>query len=342
MDKQIPRVSVVMSVYNGEKYLREAVDSILNQTFTDFEFIIIDDGSMDQTAEILDSYSDLRIFRMKNEKNMLLSASLNKGIAIAQGEYIARMDADDISLPERFKKQVEYLDSNTKIGVLGTWIQYIDASGNLAQPVQYPTDPDCFRWRLCFENPIAHSSTMIRRNLLEKEIYRSDFELLEDYDLWRRLIKLSNISSLSEILVLLRRHQENISLTYSTRQQQFSLRISCELISNLLQEFVPCEYIAKMLSNIPLSMSDSRVILELLRKIYSVFSKENLSPFARVQINKEYANRLFILSAPYYRILYFQKKLTEACFINSKLLTKILTAFMRRIIRSNYFSQTHS
>ncbi len=341
MDKQSPRVSVVMSVYNGEKYLREAVDSILNQTFADFEFIIIDDGSVDRTAEILDGYTDPRIVRLKHEKNIGLARSLNEGIACARGEYIARMDADDISLPERFEKQIEYLDLNLKVGVLGTWIQYIDDVSRKSAPIeQYPSDFDYIRWRLCFQNPMAHSSTMIRRNLFKKEIYNADYNLSQDYDLWQRLIKLSEISNLREVLVLLRRHQGNVSFTYSARQQQFSFSISCMYISNLLQEAVPCVYIAKMLSNIPLSKSDSRIILELLRKIYIVFSKEKLSAFTRSQINKEYANRLFAYSAPYYRFFYFQKRIVEACFIRPALFTRVLSALFRPISRLISFHQT--
>jgi len=115
-----PKVTVLMPVYNGEKYLNEAIDSILGQTFKDFKFLIINDGSTDGTADILKSYKDSRIKVTNNEKNIGLTKSLNKGLKMAKSEYIARMDADDISLPTRLQKQVEFMDSHPKVGVCGT------------------------------------------------------------------------------------------------------------------------------------------------------------------------------------------------------------------------------
>jgi glycosyltransferase involved in cell wall biosynthesis len=107
------KISILMPVYNGEKYLREAIDSILNQTFTDFEFLIVDDGSTDNSVEIINSYQNSRINLVKNDKNEGLVYTLNRGLSLAKGEYIARMDCDDISLPERLKKQIDFLDSNS-------------------------------------------------------------------------------------------------------------------------------------------------------------------------------------------------------------------------------------
>ncbi len=118
--KEKPRVTVLMSVYNGEKYLREAIDSILNQTFKDFEFLIIDDGSTDSSADIIRSYTDFRIRLIQNEKNIGLTRSLNKGLKLAKGEYIARMDVDDISLPIRFEKQVSFLDKYEDVKLVGS------------------------------------------------------------------------------------------------------------------------------------------------------------------------------------------------------------------------------
>jgi len=115
-----PKISVIMSVYNGEKYLREAIESILNQTFRDFEFIIINDGSTDKTSEILSSYNDPRIVIINNKRNIGLTKSLNKGLKMVKGEYIARQDADDVSLPERLERMVNFLDMNRDVGLLGS------------------------------------------------------------------------------------------------------------------------------------------------------------------------------------------------------------------------------
>ena len=115
-----PKISVVMPAYNAENYIREAIDSILAQTFRDFEFLIIDDGSTDHTVEIIRSYSDSRIRLYQNERNMGVAATLNRGLDLARGEYIARMDADDISLPERFAKQAAYMDAHPDVAVCGS------------------------------------------------------------------------------------------------------------------------------------------------------------------------------------------------------------------------------
>ena len=121
-----PKVAVLMSVYNGEKYLREAINSILSQTFNDFEFLIINDGSTDGTADILKSYTDSRIKIINNEKNIGLTKSLNKGLKIAKGEYIARQDADDISMPERLKEEVAFLEIHKDYAVVGTFVKILN------------------------------------------------------------------------------------------------------------------------------------------------------------------------------------------------------------------------
>lgn len=156
-----PVVSVLMSVYNCEEYLREAVDSILNQTFMDFEFIIIDDGSTDSTAAILAEY-ERKFTRLciHHQTNQGVIASLNMGLELAQGKYIARMDADNVSLPERLAKQVDFLETHPEIGVLGTGAQIMDGYGNTSQTVQFPTQHGVLRRCLCFFNPIVHPTVM--------------------------------------------------------------------------------------------------------------------------------------------------------------------------------------
>ena len=130
MDKNIktPKITVLMPVYNGEKYLKESIESILKQTFRDFEFLIINDTSTDESEKIIRSFKDSRIKLIKNEKNIGLTKSLNKGLDLAKGEYMARMDADDISLPKRLEIQVAFMDKNPKIGVIGAWAKVIGES----------------------------------------------------------------------------------------------------------------------------------------------------------------------------------------------------------------------
>jgi glycosyltransferase involved in cell wall biosynthesis len=149
-----PKISVLMSVYNGEKYLKEAVDSILNQTFSDFEFIVINDHSTDSTSEILFSYKDSRLKIIENDENIGITKSLNKGLRLVSGKYTARMDADDISFNNRLEKQLQYLEDNPDVGVLGTMA--ISNGKYLKYKINLPSKDYLIKWQLFFSNPIIH------------------------------------------------------------------------------------------------------------------------------------------------------------------------------------------
>lgn len=235
------RVSVVMSVYNGARYLREAVDSILSQTFEDFEFIILNDGSTDGSAEIIRSYSDTRIRYVENSQNIGLTRSLNQGLSLARGEYIARMDADDISFPARLEAQVRFLDSQPEIGVLGTGFQLIDQVGKTSEILKFPREHGLLRWMMCFcFNPIAHPTVMMRRDLVSiAGGYDEALSTSQDFDLWGRLSGVTRLSNLPEVFLYLRKHQGNVSSTRSEQQQEHSFRISQQLISRIIQKGIP-------------------------------------------------------------------------------------------------------
>jgi len=201
-----PKVTVLMSVYNGEKYLREAVESILNQTFTDFEFLIVNDGSTDRTAEILQSYDDPRIRIIDNEKNIGLTKSLNKGLRMARGEYVARMDADDISMPERLERQVKFLDKNKDVGLLGSSWYEINADGKKTSIGEAAASGKQAVHFMC------HGSVMVRKICLEEVgLYREIFKYAQDYDLWLRIADKFGVANLNEPLYKLRIHNETIS-----------------------------------------------------------------------------------------------------------------------------------
>ena len=153
-----PLVTVLMAVYNGEKYLREAIESILDQTYTNFEFLIINDGSSDRTEEIILSYNDKRIRYIKNEQNLKLIASLNKGLDLAKGEFIARMDADDISLPERLEKQINFLEKHPEIGLLGSWVRTLGLTNN--RNIIFKQGHNTIRIQLLFNNFFHHPSVV--------------------------------------------------------------------------------------------------------------------------------------------------------------------------------------
>lgn len=162
----MPVVSVLMPTYNAEKYLKEAIDSILNQTFTDFEFLIIDDNSKDKTKKIIGKYNDKRIKLIKGPQKGL-AAALNCGIKKAQGKYIARMDADDISLPARFEKQVNYLEAHPEITVLGTWQEHF-GRWNFIHKAK-ATHEEC-KAELLFNCDLCHSTLMFRKEDFTKII----------------------------------------------------------------------------------------------------------------------------------------------------------------------------
>ena len=214
-----PRVSVVMPVYNGEKYLVEAIESILAQTFGDFELIIIDDASQDNTLEILHEYAsrDERIRVIENQQNLGISASLNKGLAVSRGEYIARMDADDISLDKRLAVQVDFMDKNTVIGVCGTWVECI---GNWSEVMKFPVTHEEIFARLLFENALAHPSVMMRATLFHKKSlsYNESVKYGQDYELWSRAVQVVRMANIDQILLRYRIHSQKVSSRFGQEQ----------------------------------------------------------------------------------------------------------------------------
>jgi hypothetical protein len=229
-----PKVSVVMSVYNGEKYLREAVDSMLNQAFADFEFVVVDDGSTDDTWAILQSYDDRRIVLLRNEENTGLTQSLNKALAVANGEFIARTDADDVSWPERLKKQVAYLDAHPEVGLLGTWVEIIGERGERLSVLRRPMDPPFIKWSLLFDNYLFHSAVMYRRSLAKKLGGYNTSRYAQDYDLWSRMSFETQIAKLPQVLVSWRRHPAGITAQKLARQEALAAEISARNIGRLL------------------------------------------------------------------------------------------------------------
>ena len=218
-----PNVSVLMSVYNGEKHLREAIDSILNQTFTDFELLIINDASTDRTVEILQNYHDPRIKIINNEKNMGLTKSLNKGISLAKGNYIARQDADDISLQDRFKKQLLFLEENPDIGLVGSSFNIINTLGDVTGYLRHRTEDRDIRNHLLEANQFCHGSVMFRRETIKAVgAYREYFRYAQDYDMWLRISEKFKLGNIQEILYLWRDRDESLKNRTLTAQFKYA------------------------------------------------------------------------------------------------------------------------
>lgn len=247
---RMPRVSVIMSAYNAQAYLREAIESILNQTFSDFEFLIIDDGSTDSTAAILDSYQDVRIVRVKHETNIGHARGLNEGLQLARGEFIARMDADDISVPERFAEQVRYLDQHPQVAVLATWVQLIRGEV-VSNEVWMPSStPAVLAWQLTWRCPIGHPSIMMRRaSVVKAGGYQEHFRYAEDRDLWIRLIQAGEeVSALPKALLQYRVWPSQIGTKHQAEQQEEGVAAAHPYVQWLLQQPVPFTHVRNMVS----------------------------------------------------------------------------------------------
>jgi glycosyltransferase involved in cell wall biosynthesis len=196
-----PLVSVLMATFNNAPFLSLAVDSILNQTFTDFEFMIINDASTDETSAILDSYHDPRIIRLENPVNLNLPASLNRGLAIAQGKYIARMDSDDISYQERLAKQLQFMEAHPEIGVLGTAYGVINEKSEYVTTWTLPQMHNELMLTLLFTSPVFHGSAFMRADKLRQvHGYNAAYSKKQDIDLWTRLCKITRFHCLPEAL----------------------------------------------------------------------------------------------------------------------------------------------
>ena len=265
-----PVVSVLFSVYNGADYLREAINSILNQTYREFEFIIIDDGSTDATPQILDEFTDTRIIRLRNDQNLGLVISLNKALAVAKGKIIARMDADDISLPDRFQKQLAYLERHPEVGVLGTAMNQVGAGGELISVLVPPTEHAVILWQTLFSCAIFHATVMMRRSVvMAVGGYDVNFVHSEDLELWSRLFSETRFANLSEILYIRRLHQRSVISTQSFSQHRNGILIRQRWLRSILGYPVAQELVAWLFSyDHALTPEQKLIVVKILQDLY--------------------------------------------------------------------------
>lgn len=266
--RTVPTVSVIMPAYNAEKYLREAIDSILAQTYTDFEFIIINDGSTDRTREIILSYDDPRIIYLENEHNSGICITLNRGLDAARGRYIARMDADDISLPQRFAKQVAYLDAHPEVGVLGTDIEVFGEDIATYTFTQLHTPEEC-QAGLLFNSCFAHPTVMMRKTVLDANNlrYNDNFRGLEDYELWWQTSKYTKLNNLAAPLLRYRHHTGQETRNVSPR-----VRAAFEVFASLRMKDL----------GINLSESDLQLLLNYSNGEYDKIAAENFNKYLSI------------------------------------------------------------
>jgi len=237
MVHHFPTVSVVLAVHNGEAYLSHAIDSLLEQTLTDYELIVVDDGSSDHSWDMICECAagQKRLVTIRNGKNIGLSASLNKGLHVAQGRYVARQDADDMSSPKRLERQVAYLAKHTDVGLLGTAYDVIDSKGHSVEMHRQPSSDTEIRWQMLFYNAFCHSSVMFRRELVTKsgKCYDEGLPYAQDYELWARLLRHTRGANLVSPLVSYRIHESNMGIANRDVQTRVVLDIASRQLADL-------------------------------------------------------------------------------------------------------------
>lgn len=220
-------ITVIFPVYNCAEYLKEAVDSVLNQTFKDFELLAINDGSTDNSVEILESYDDERIRLVHNEQNMGLIATLNKGLDLCESPYIVRADADDICMSTRLEQQFNFMESNPEVGLSGTWYVGFTEKGEMPFKTGYLTGDDDIRIKHLYQLHVSHGTSIIRKKILDEHNLRfdPDYQHAEDYDLFVRMSQHCKLANIPEILYKVRYHEASVSHKFNDIQTKNSNRV---------------------------------------------------------------------------------------------------------------------
>ncbi|GAB7225729.1 hypothetical protein VoSk93_49500 [Vibrio owensii] len=228
-------VSVVLPVFNAEKTIKEAISSILSQTYLNFELIIINDGSQDSSDRIINSFDDSRIKYIINDENLGLIKTLNKAFSLCSGKYIARMDSDDISEDERISKQVQFLENNLDYVAVGTKIKYFSDFSFKKKDFISPEKHNDILNRMFLASPLAHPSAMLRKDILDTYNikYRTNAKHVEDYMLWVELSEYGKLYNIQESLLNYRISPSQISSVYSKEQREMALTIQNKLFCRL-------------------------------------------------------------------------------------------------------------
>lgn len=299
MSESVPRVSVILPVYNTEKYVAEAIESILNQTYTNLELIIINDCSTDRTPEIISEYvqNDPRVRVINNPTNKGPAASRNSGINNSQGEYIALMDADDISHPDRLSKQVAFLDKHQEVKVAGSSAIRIDPAGNPIGKWRLPVKDRIIRWHILFRNSrvFCNPTVMIRRDLFTQvSLYNEAIFSYDDFELWTRIFTHGELylANLSETLLRYRVHGNSITFSTSDDQLNGSRAVRTNLLSIFLAKPVNPNVVAAYESSCVLEKAEIPEIFHTWFEVYRKFINEfNVNYYERLVIYKEILTR---------------------------------------------------
>lgn len=297
-----PRVTVLMAVYNGAAYVRQAVESILAQTFRDFEFLIINDGSTDDSRKILSSYDDPRIRILDNYENIGLTRSLNRGLATARGDLIARQDADDVSHSTRLEKQVAFMDARPEIALVGAQARYITEHGqpHSSRIWWKATTPAGIRFQLLFDSAFFHTAVVFRSRIVWERLggYDETFVTSQDFELWSRLLVSFQASNLSDILIDQRSHPATVSANYSSIDAR---RVERVLESNL-KSFLGVGHCHHDWPALWISVTNPKIaepfhpseVFKTIDAIHESFPKHDLPRDAVAEITLQYASKLLL------------------------------------------------
>lgn len=278
------KISVIMPAFNAEKYIKDAIDSILSQTVSDLELIIVNDGSMDRTEELILEYDDSRIKYIKNEENLQLPKTLNKAMDFAKGDFIARMDADDISHPRRFEAQLDFFEKNSNVDICGTWMRTIGAADEIGRR---PSSHLALKAYLLFGVPLFHPTVMFRRSVMKDIKYSDDYIAAEDYGLWVDLIDKYIFSNLEEVLLDYRVHANNTPSSRASKSADKLKLIMLERIGCQLDESEKSCYLRLVFPGDG-SVDDA---LKLFHKVYD--ANLNSKYFEQSELGKVLANRIW-------------------------------------------------
>lgn len=255
-----PKISVLMPVYNAEKYLHEAIDSILNQTFKDFEFFIINDASTDNSKKIIMSYNDKRIRHLENKKNLGVAGTLNRGLKLAEGKYIARMDADDIAYSQRLQIEYNEIIKDAKVAVVASFYDVIDENGKYLYTVKDSSSAEEIYYALQFRNCLGHPTIIFNKEIIINEFggYDEKYEA-EDYDLWLRVSKKYKIMKLDKVLVKVRRSKQNKTALFKKPINESVIIIAQNNIQSLIGKPINSDIVSILVNINPLSSSPQKI-----------------------------------------------------------------------------------
>lgn len=302
-----PLISVVLPVYNCQDYVLAAINSILEQTFSDFELLVIDDASTDQTPHLIRTLRDPRLQLIEKPQNSGYTDSLNYGISIAKGAYIARMDADDISLSNRFAKQIEFLETHPKAILCGSAYRILGTQQQIFVPEEHQDIKSALLRASCF----AHPSVMMRKSALGPfPVYNKAFEPAEDYDLWTRLVVAGELHNLPEVLLEYRVHEQQVSQTRAKKQQAGSVHARLQMLDYLSHNLSPDERagLEKVLSRSALELTDIEAFLQAKAKLLAAnengfFEKVDFGRYFE-QMERRFVREFFLFRTQYRPYIY--------------------------------------